>query len=295
MNERERGFLLLTSHLGNPDRRPLTTAQLRTLACRVREAEFSGEDRELTLSDLLCLGYGRESAGHMLSLLEDQALLDRYLERGRSAGCVPITRVGEDYPLTLRQRLGQDSPGCLWARGDLSAIKHPAVSLVGSRELEPRNREFAREVGYQAGVHGFTLISGNARGADREAQNSCLEAGGRVISVVADELARKFCPKNMLMLSEEDFDEPFSTPRALSRNRVIHALGQITFVAQSHLGTGGTWDGTTRNLRFGWSAVACFRDGSQAMEELEQQGAWLIGREEIEDFLLKPEEPLSLF
>ena len=30
------GFLLLCSHLGNPDRKPLTTAQLRLLARRVR-------------------------------------------------------------------------------------------------------------------------------------------------------------------------------------------------------------------------------------------------------------------
>ena len=295
MNNRERGFLLLTGHLGNPDRKPLTTAQLRTLACRMREAEIPTEDRDLETSDLIALGYSRDSACHILSLLDEEALLDRYLERGRAADCVPVTRVSEDYPLTLRQRLGQDSPGCLWAKGDLSVLRHPAVSLVGSRDLLPPNREFAREVGYQAAVHGFTLISGNARGADREAQNACLKAGGRVISVVADTLAGKFCPRDVLLLSEEDFDEPFSAPRALSRNRVIHALGRITFVAQSNLGLGGTWDGTTKNLRFGWGTVACFRDGSEAMKELEQQGAWLVGKEEIEDFLLNPEEPLSLF
>ena len=31
------GFLLLCSHLGNPDRKPLTTAQLRLLARRVMD------------------------------------------------------------------------------------------------------------------------------------------------------------------------------------------------------------------------------------------------------------------
>ena len=35
MNPRERGFLLLTSHLGDPDRSVLTVAQLRTLAMRI--------------------------------------------------------------------------------------------------------------------------------------------------------------------------------------------------------------------------------------------------------------------
>ena len=32
MNRRERGFLLLTSHLGDPERKVLTVSQLRTLA-----------------------------------------------------------------------------------------------------------------------------------------------------------------------------------------------------------------------------------------------------------------------
>ena len=36
MNAIEAGFLLLSSHLGNPDRKVLTTAQLRMLADRMR-------------------------------------------------------------------------------------------------------------------------------------------------------------------------------------------------------------------------------------------------------------------
>ena len=295
MNSRERGFLLLTSHLGNPERKILTTPQLRMLGDRMRLMPEPREARELELDDLLALGLGRDLSRHILALLREDMLLDHYAGWGKRLGCIPITRVSETYPRVLLQRLNQDCPGCLWARGDLSCLEHPMVSLVGSRELCHENRKFAAEVGYQAAVHGFTLVSGNARGADRTAQDSCLGAGGRVISVVADELAGKALRKNLLWLSEEDFDTPFSTPRALSRNRVIHALGQTVFVAQCADGTGGTWDGTTRNLRFGWSTVACFRDGSPGIRELEQQGAWLIGREEVEDFLLNPEDTLSFF
>ena len=39
MNPRERGFLLLTSHLGDPERKVLTVAQLRSLALRMRDME----------------------------------------------------------------------------------------------------------------------------------------------------------------------------------------------------------------------------------------------------------------
>ena len=284
MNARERGFLLLSSHLGDPERRPLTTAQLRTLADRVRKAELSPEDRDLEEKDLLALGYGRDMAERILRLLDEEAVLEHYLHRGKRMGCVPVTRVSAAYPLILRQRLGLDSPGCLWIKGDLSLLNTPAVALVGSRELREENREFAAEAGQQAASQGLTLVSGNARGADRTAQNACLTSGGRVISVVADELSKQPLRENVLFISEEDFDEPFTKVRALSRNRVIHALGRVVFVAQSDLGKGGTWDGTVKNLRFGWSPVACFRDGSEASVHLEQMGAYLIEKGDIRNF-----------
>ena len=62
MNAREEGFLLLTSNLGDPNRHPLTTAQLRTLAERVRGAEHLPEDRQVESRDLMALGYSREMA-----------------------------------------------------------------------------------------------------------------------------------------------------------------------------------------------------------------------------------------
>ena len=295
MTPREQGFLLLTSHLGNPERRVLTTAQLRTLAERLRCGDFSGEDRELTEKDLYSLGYNREMSRRIVSLLGETELLERYLRRGQQSGCTPVTRVSRDYPLILRQRLGLDSPGCLWIRGDEDILNSPAIALVGSRELREENCLFAQAVGRQAALQGLTLVSGNARGADRAAQEACLAAGGNVISIVADELQKHPRRERVLYVSEDDFDEPFSTQRALSRNRCIHAFGRITFVAQSDLGKGGTWYGTTRNLHFGWTNVACFRDGSEASRQLQQMGAYLIGTEDLQDFAALSEQEPGLF
>lgn len=282
MNPRERGFLLLTSHLGDPERKVLTVAQLRTLAMRMRDMEQPAESRDLKKTDLTRLGFDDEFAERIVSLLEQEDLLDAYLAKAAKQNCVPITRVSEKYPQILRQRLGLDSPGCLWARGDLEILNTPAISLVGCRELNGPNREFAKAVGHRAAEQGLTLVSGNARGADRAAQEACLEAGGRVVSIVADSLNR-IPPRNLLYLSEDGFDEEFSAQRALSRNRCIHTLGRMVFVAQSELHKGGTWSGTVKNLRFGWSPVVCFRDGSESASQLEKMGAYQIGMEDLRD------------
>lgn len=283
MTGREMGFLLLGSSLGNPDRKKLTAPQLRVLAARVSNMAIPDPDRALAMEDLTALGYGSDMARRILMLLEEEDLLQHYLCRGRQCGCVPLTRVSGSYPLILRKRLGLDSPACLWAKGDLAILDTPAVALVGSRELRPENLAFAQAAGHQAAEQGYTLISGNARGADQAAQKAALEAGGRVICVVADKLQNKDDDPRILYLSEEDFDQPFSPQRALSRNRVIHALGQKTLVAQSSLRTGGTWDGTVKNLRFHWSPVFCFQDGSESINLLSQMGAGLISADALKD------------
>lgn len=289
MTAREQGFLLLTGFLGDPARKPLTVAQFRKLTAMARVMEKPKQQREMTAEDLIAIGCDRGAAVRILNLLSQEEQLRWYLEKGRRSGCSPITRISEDYPDRLRKVLGMDAPGVLWTKGDKSLLDLPAIALVGSRDLYPLNHTFAMEVGKQAALQGFVLISGNARGADRTAQESCLAYGGKVISVVADALEAQPLKDNVLYISEEGFDLSFSSHRALQRNRIIHSLADRTFVAQATLGKGGTWSGTCYNLRCGFSTVLCFADGSAACRELEDRGAMLVTMEKLQDFsAIKP-------
>ena len=295
MTGADRGFLLLTGHLGDPERNPLTVAQFRELTRLARRMELPLADRELREDDLISLGCGREFSRRVLRLLSQEDQLDWYLERGQRQDCFPITRVNPLYPQRVRQRLDTEAPGSLWAKGDLSVLQQPMIALVGSRDLTGENLAFAREVGRHAALQGYALVSGNARGADKAAQESCLEQGGSVICVVADELETKPVQEKLLYLSEEGFDLPFSAQRALSRNRIIHTLAPKVFVAQCTLGHGGTWDGTTRNLRSLWSQVYCFADGSAACTELVQLGATAVTTEELRDISALKTDLIDLF
>lgn len=293
MTGAEAGFLLLTSRLGNPERRMLTPAQLRILSTRVQMAEKQNVQRELELGDLVAMGYGREMAERILELLSEEELLDHYCRKAEKQGCIPLTRVTAQYPNRLWQKLGEETPGCLWCKGDISLLTQPKVALVGSRDILEGNRAFAAEVGRQAALQGYVLVSGNARGADRTAQQACLHAGGSVISVVADGLTEKQPTKGVLYLSEDEFDAPFSAQRAISRNRVIHALAEVTFVAQCGYKEGGTWDGTAKNLRHGWSDVFCFDDGTAAAQLLQQLGAEQIGIADLKEIAALPRNNLG--
>ena len=290
MKEAEQGYLLLTSHMGDSTRPVLTVAQLRNLALAVQSAERSREDRDLQPEDLMALGYGREFADRVVALLSEKSRLKNYVFKGWQEKAVPICRISSLYPARLRQKLGLDSPGVLWAKGDFSLLEKPAIALVGSRELREENAAFAAEVGKQAALQGFVLISGNARGADRIAQESCLKNGGQVISIVADSLQDKTLQDNVLYLSEDSYDLPFSAQRAHSRNRLIHAMGQMTFVAQSNLEKGGSWSGAVENLRHGRSALYVFCDGSAAAQALIDRGAKAVDLKMLSDLKNLPGE-----
>ena len=281
MTAAERGFLLLCAELGD-GRRPLTPAQLRTLRKRVLErGESVGDpDRALDAADLRALGYDAEFSARVCGLLGREKDLDAYLSIAAEQGIRPLTRISPAYPLRLR-RLGDEAPAVLFCRGELSLLERPAVALVGSRELSPAGRAFARRVGELAAREGFVLVSGNARGADRSAQSACLAAGGAVIAVLPDELA-EHAPENdrTLYLSLNGWHLPMAPYRALERNRLIHALVEKTLVAQSHL-SGGTWSGSEENLRRGWSPLFINTEGGEGCAALISLGATPVKLESL--------------
>ncbi len=271
MRAAEEGILLLCCRLGGEEK-PLTPGEYRRLALRVLEQPRMREE-ELTVGTLRALGYDDAQAERIVRLLSRRARLRAYL------AAVPemrvLTRISPGFPTRLRV-LGERCPAALFCLGDVSLPDSRAVALVGSRRLLPENRTFAARLGAQAAKEGLTLVSGDAVGADRSAQDACLGAGGRVVCFVPDELTRHIPRKNVLFCSAEGYDFPFSAPRALERNRYIHALAEKVFVAQSTLGAGGTWQGATDNLSHGYSPVFVYNDGSEAARALAGCGAQLL-------------------
>lgn len=283
MTSRELGFVLLASHLGSPERNVLTVPELRSVAELMKTSRLKNPDKDLEVTDLVSLGFDFLLAENVVELLEHPERAGEYIRRGAQLDCAPVTWASLDYPDSLHRKLGGDAPGVLWAKGDRSILSAPCVALVGSRDLAMDGARFAACLGEQAAKQGYTLISGNARGADRIAQEAALRAGGRVVSVVADSLTERPLCKNVLYLSLEDYDARFSPYRALSRNRVIHALAQGVFVAQCGLYKGGTWSGTYQNLRRGWTKVYVNSDGSQSTQALEALGAVQVTRSQLQN------------
>ncbi len=93
-----------------------------------------------------------------------------------------VTRLSPAYPETLANI--DSPPAVLYCKGDTGLLKSDCFSVVGSRRTLPKAlAECAKIAGELSKV--FTVVSGLADGADASALEGALEAGGKVISVLA--------------------------------------------------------------------------------------------------------------
>ena len=287
MNVREWGIALLCTAIPGDELTPLTLAQLRVLGERVRAMGRPEQPlEELRPDDLLKMGYELPESERVCALLDRENRLGAYLDRAREQGIYPLTRLSPEYPARIRKLLGMNAPPILYCAGNAELFARKAVSVVGARALREPGASFSDAIGSLAAREDRVLVSGNAVGADQTAQNACLAAGGSVIAFVADEL-EKHLPKNPareLIVSAAGYDLPFTNPRALYRNHLIHAQGEKVFVAQCDGPRGGTWAGTTENLSRGWSEVYLCDDGSESMLALRERGATPVSPKGLQSF-----------
>lgn len=277
MTAAERGVLLLCAQLENGDR-PLTMAQFRELSKRVNAARTPDDGAApVRAGDLQQLGYTKSEAVRIEALLNREEEISRLIDCCEKSGIHPIARTGSRYPLRLSRTLSLSCPPLLFAKGEMALLDTQCVSLVGSRRLSGAGRLFAEQVGRLAAREGYTLCSGGAEGADLAAQEACLSEGGSVIVFTPGNLLQTVCGERTLLLSEGGIALSFSAARAMARNRLIHAMGEKTLVAQTDHGFGGTWNGTLENLRHGFSPVFIHDDGSAGAQALAARGAVPIG------------------
>ncbi|MEA4965292.1 MAG: DNA-processing protein DprA [Oscillospiraceae bacterium] len=279
----ELGLLLLCCRLED-EVLPLTQAQYRALRQQMRQCPApENSDRALCAEDLQRCGC--VEAERILALLSRRRALLECLPRWEAAGVLILTRLSPHYPAALRAALGDDAPPALFLSGDASLLSRPMLSLTGCRDLYPEGAAFAAQVGAAAARTGHVLVSGNARGADRIAQEACLAAGGAVLSFVADRLTDHSRRARVLYVSEDGPDRPFSAARALARNRCIYALGRPSLVAQVRDGQGGTWRGASQALARGKRDLYLLRDGSSGAQRLCDDGAQTVLPEQLDDLL----------
>jgi DNA processing protein len=92
----------------------------------------------------------------------------------KKAGARYLFHDSSDYPPLLAQIEG--APPILIARGDGSIASRPAVAIVGARNASAGAVKLARDFAAQLAEAGLAVVSGLARGCDRQRHRHLLSA-----------------------------------------------------------------------------------------------------------------------
>ena len=140
-------------------------------------------------------------------------------------------------------------------------INSNGIAVVGSRNIDEKGVKFAYDLAKKAVDEKFAIFSGGAKGIDTTSEQSAIENGGKVVSILADSLSQrikkkeireKIVNKQLLLISANNPDAPFSAGGAMNRNKYIYCLSSAAFVVASDFNKGGTWAGATENIKNNW-------------------------------------------
>lgn len=157
-----------------------------------------------------------------------------------------VTWTDPDYPTLLREI--HDPPAVIYARGDLTAFKQPAIAMVGTRKPSITGAETARYFARELSKHAITIVSGLALGIDAQVHQGCLDAVGKTIAVMGTgidmiyprrhrQLADEICV-NGLLLSEFPLKTSPNAGHFPRRNRIISGLSLATLIVEAAVRSG---------------------------------------------------------
>lgn len=209
---------------------------------------FGGPEQVLAASDSDLVQVEGIDSLHVRKLREAAARGDgpRLRQRLEEKGwrLVPITR--PEYPPRLLEI--QDPPPLLFVEGEITPADQLAVAVVGTRKCTPYARQMARRIGHDLAARGATVVSGLALGADGEAHEGALEAGGRTIAVLGCGLEvvyptqhadlRTRIATSGAVVSEFPLDAPPSRESFPHRNRIISGLSLAVLVIEAPTNSG---------------------------------------------------------
>ena len=184
-------------------------------------------------------------------------LVEDLLEQGYNI--LPIT--SKDYSPTLKKNLGRSyAPPIIYTKGNMQIMKEQSVAIVGSRKANQNSLDFTDKVAEIASKEYKVVISGFAKGVDKQALDSALKYKGQSIIVLPQGIAtfksgfkkyyRQIIDGDVLVLSTFYPKAPWSVQLAMARNPIIYGLASEIYVAESS-SKGGTWSGVMDGLQKG--------------------------------------------
>jgi predicted Rossmann fold nucleotide-binding protein DprA/Smf involved in DNA uptake len=208
------------------------------------------ERYELSENDIAALNNAKsELAGN--SLLAESL-------NNQGVDIIPI--ISADYSSTLKSNLKMSSPCLLYVKGNKKILEEDTIAIVGSRNAEKISLDFTDNIAKKASKDYKVIVSGFAKGVDKQALDSALKYKGHSIIVLPQGITtftagfniyyKQIVEGDVLVLSTFHPKAPWKVELAMARNPIIYGLAAGIYVAESSE-KGGTWSGVVDGFRKG--------------------------------------------
>lgn len=205
-------------------------------------------DMELKPEEVMLLRQTKSELGNYAFMVEE------LLNQGYDI--IPIT--SQEYAPILKANLKYNSPLVLYTKGNKQILKEKSIAIVGSRNANDYSLNFTDNVAKNASAEFKVIVSGFAKGVDKQALDSALKYNGQSIIVLPQGITtfgsgmkkyyKQIVEGDVLVLSTFHPKSPWSVELAMARNSIIYGLASEIYAAQSDE-KGGTWSGVCDGLK----------------------------------------------
>lgn len=172
---------------------------------------------------------------------------------------IPIT--SPEYSKTLKANLkAAHAPAVLYVKGNKKILEEKSIAIVGSRDASETALKFTDNIAKLASKEFKVVVSGFAKGVDKQALDSAINYKGQSVIVLPQGIMtfssgfknyyKQIIDGDVLVLSTFFPKAPWKAELAMARNPIIYGLADEIYVAES-AEKGGTWSGVVDGLRKG--------------------------------------------
>jgi len=153
-----------------------------TTISRILEIANTYEEFISCKSELLKIPRMTESKYQKVLYKKESEDFEKYKKITKKLKVELINNQSKNYPTQLKNI--PEMPYSLHLKGRSDLFKNKIVAIVGSRKSSAYGNEVAYKVGKILSNHGYTVISGLAKGIDTYAHKGALEGNGSTIAVI---------------------------------------------------------------------------------------------------------------
>jgi DNA processing protein len=190
-------------------------------------------------------------------LASNAFLAESYYSQGFEI--IPLT--SSEYSKTLKSNLKVAyAPAVLYVKGNKKILEEKSIAIVGSRDASEIALKFTDNIAKLASKEFKVVVSGFAKGVDKQALDSAINYKGQSIIVLPQGIMtfgsgfknyyKQIIEGDVLVLSTFFPKAPWKAELAMARNPIIYGLANEIYVAES-AEKGGTWSGVVDGLKKG--------------------------------------------